>query len=222
MKSDVFNNENEQTELSDVKDYFNIVLIGDSSVGKTSILEKYINNSFKSNLDKTKLIDIYKKDIYFHSNSYKLKFWDITKFIGNSDISELNMFYNCDGIIFVSSYDSESSLENLNIWYQLLIEYVDLSMKEMIWLINKKDLTQGKLLTKDKIEKKSKDLLLDYYEVSAKSGENIEIGIENIVKKLIKRFTDDECLDLDNESTTSDSQENFDMKSHKKDSCNIF
>ena len=95
-------------------------------------------------------------------------------------------------------------------------------MKEMIWLINKKDLTQGKLLTKDKIEKKSKDLLLDYYEVSAKSGENIEIGIENIVKKLIKRFTDDDCLDLDNESTTSDSQENFDMKSHKKDSCNIF
>ena len=55
------------------------------------------------------------------------------------------MFYNCDGIIFVSSYDNKSSLENLNIWYQLLIEYIDLSLREMVWLINKKDLNEGKV-----------------------------------------------------------------------------
>ena len=80
------------------------------------------------------------------------------------------MFYNCDGIIFVSSYDNQSSLQNLNVWYQLLIEYVDLSNKEMAWFINKKDLKEGKVLTEEHIEKKSKDLQLDYYEVSAKTG----------------------------------------------------
>ena len=174
MKSDI--NEVDHNDLTNVKDYFNIVLVGDSFVGKTSILEKYIKNAFEFNDENKQLIKIYKKTISIKKNSYKLKFWDITKFIGKNDISEMDMFYNYDGIIFVSSYDNISSLENLNIWYQLLIEYVDLSMKEMIWFINKKDLKEGKVLTEAQIEKKSKDLQLDYYEVSAKTGENIEYG----------------------------------------------
>ena len=129
------------------------------------------------------------------------------------------MFYNCDGIIFVSSYDNKSSLENLNIWYQFLIEYIDLSTKEMIWFINKKDLGDEKIITKDQIEKKSKDLLLDFYEVSAKTGENLEIGINNIVNKIIKRFNDSK---LDLESSTTDSVENEDTEINNSNKCNIF
>jgi small GTP-binding protein len=216
MKSEL-NDDN----LSIVKDYFNIVLVGNPSVGKTSILEKYVNNAFQANLENKKLIEIYKKQIFLYTNSYKLKFWDITKFIGNNDISELDMFYNCDGIIFVSSYDDKSSLENLNIWYQLLIEYVDLSTKEMVWLINKKDLNEGKVLTEEQIEKKSKDLQLDYYEVSAKSGENIEEGIKKVVKKLILRCNDiEENDDNSFESSTADSANSLDIEEGKN--CTIF
>ena len=216
MKSEL-NDDN----LSIVKDYFNIVLVGNPSVGKTSILEKYVNNAFQANLENKKLIEIYKKQICLYTNSYKLKFWDITKFIGNNDISEIDMFYNCDGIIFVSSYDDKSSLENLNIWYQLLIEYVDLSTKEMVWLINKKDLNEGKVITEEQIEKKSKDLQLDYYEVSAKSGENIEEGIKKVVKKLILRCNDiEENDDNSFESSTADSANSIDIEEGK--SCSIF
>ena len=216
MKSEL-NDDN----LSIVKDYFNIVLVGNPSVGKTSILEKYVNNAFQANLENKKLIEIYKKQIFLYTNSYKLKFWDITKFIGNNDISELDMFYNCDGIIFVSSYDDKSSLENLNIWCQLLIEYVDLSTKEMVWLINKKDLNEGKVLTEEQIEKKSKDLQLDYYEVSAKSGENIEEGIKKVVKKLILRCNDiEENDDNSFESSTADSANSLDIEEGKN--CTIF
>ena len=209
----------EKTELSNVGDYFNIAIIGDSSVGKTSILEKYVNNCFETVSKDKKIIEIYKKKISFHPNFYKLKFWDITKFIGKNDTSDIDMFYNCDGIIFVSSYDNKSSLENLNIWYQLLIEYVDLSMKEMIWLINKKDLGDEKVLTEAQIEKKSKDLQLDYFEVSAKTGENIEEGIKNIVHKLIKRCNDS-SFDLD--SSTTDSLDSEDLEKRKSKNCSIF
>ena len=216
MKSDI--NEVDHNDLTNVKDYFNIVLVGDSFVGKTSILEKYIKNAFEFNDENKQLIKIYKKTISIKKNSYKLKFWDITKFIGKNDISEMDMFYNYDGIIFVSSYDNISSLENLNIWYQLLIEYVDLSMKEMIWFINKKDLKEGKVLTEAQIEKKSKDLQLDYYEVSAKTGENIEYGIKKIVKKLIKRCNENDNLNLD--SSTNDSIDSIVIENKEK--CNIF
>jgi small GTP-binding protein len=218
MKSDI--NDIGETAFPKVKDYFNIVLIGDPSVGKTSILKKYINNAFEVELKNEKVVEIYTKKISFNSNSYKLKFWDITKFIGNNDISKLDMFYNCDGIIFVSSYDSKSSLENLNIWYQLLIEYIDLSLREMVWLINKKDLNEGKVLTEEQIEKKSKDLQLDYYEVSAKTGENIACGIKRIIKKLIKRSNDNDNEDLSFESSTIDSSNSVDVE--KRKNCIIF
>ena len=218
MNSDV--DDMNKDNLSNIGDYFNIVLIGDPSVGKTSILEKYVNKSFEPNLDKTKLIEIYKKKVYYHPNIYKLKFWDITKFIGKSDISEIDMFYNCDGIIFVSSYDDLSSLENVNIWYQLLIEYIDLSTKEMVLFINKKDLGVGKILSEEQIEKKSKDLQLDYFEVSAKSGENLDKGIEYIVNKLIKRCNDNNLKMED--SSTSDSINSNNRKLKSKKSCSIF
>jgi small GTP-binding protein len=208
----------DQVDLSKVKDFFNIALIGDSSVGKTCILEKYVNNRFKTDSQNKKMIEIYQKKISFSENMYKLKFWDITKFIGKNDVSGLDMFYNCDAIIFVSSYDNKSSLDNINIWYQLLIEYIDLSTKEMIWLINKKDLEEGKILTEQQIYKKSKDLQLDFLEVSAKTGENIDEGIKDILYKLVQRCND--SLEQ-SDSSTADSLDN-DLQLKKKISCNIF
>ena len=109
----------------------------------------------------------------------------------------------------------------MNIWYQLLIEYVDLSTKEMVWLINKKDLNEGKVLTEEQIEKKSKDLQLDYYEVSAKTGESIEEGIKKLVKKLILRCSDiEENDDNSFESSTADSAYSIDIEERKN--CTIF
>ena len=217
MNSDVSNED--KTVFSKIKDYFNILIIGDSSVGKTCILEKYVNNFFQIEPKNKKFIEVYKKKICFNKSFYNLKFWDITKFIGNNDISNIDMFYNCDGIIFVSSYDNKSSLENINLWYQLLIEYADLSKKEMIWFINKKDLEVGKILKEEEIEKKSKDLQLDFYEVSAKTGENVEKGINNIIKKLIKRNIDSN-LDLD--VSTNDSSDNINIEVKERKKCNIF
>ena len=137
-----------------------------------------------------------------------------------NDVSELDMFYNCDGIIFVSSYDNKLSLDNINTWYQLLIEYIDLSTKEMIWLVNKNDLiSDNKILTEEQIEKKSKDLQLDCYEVSAKTGDNIEYSIKNLVKKLIKRCNDNSFDNFDKSTQDSNDVNDNDNPGKK---CNIF
>ena len=61
MESNFSFNSQPKKENTNIKDYFNIVIIGDSSVGKTSILEKYINNAFEPNPKGKKLIEIYKK-----------------------------------------------------------------------------------------------------------------------------------------------------------------
>ena len=185
MKSN--QDEEEKITISNIRDSFNLVLMGDSSVGKTSILERYCNNFFKTEKYKRKTIEIYKKFITFGDFSYQLKFWDAPNFIDNCNDSEVNMFHNCDGIIYVCSYDNSDSLTHINTWYQFLTQYIDLSTKEMILLVNKNDLKEEKVITEEQIDKKSKDLQLEYYEISAKTGENVKKGIKGIIKKLIDR-----------------------------------
>ena len=179
--------EEEKITISNIRDSFNLVLMGDSSVGKTSILERYCNNCFKTEKYHRKTIEIYKKFITFGDFSYQLKFWDAPNFMDNCNDSEINMFHNCDGIIYVCSYDNVDSLTHINIWYQFLTQYIDLSTKEMILLINKNDLKEEKVITEEQIDKKGKDLQLEYYEISAKTGENVKKGIKSIIKKLIDR-----------------------------------
>ena len=201
----------EKLDISNIRDSFNLVLMGDSSVGKTSILERYCNNFFKTEEYSRKTIEIYKKIITFLDNSYQLKFWDAPGFMDNCNNSEINMFQNCDGIIYVCSYDDSASLTHINTWYQFLTQYIDLSTKEMILLINKKDLKEGKVITEEQIDKKSKDLQLEYYEVSAKTGENINRGMKSIITKLVER-----CNDRSRGST------NDSINESEKKGCNIF
>ena len=201
----------EKIELSNIRDSFNLVLMGDSSVGKTSILERYCNNFFKREQYSRKTIEIYKKIINFSDNLYQLKFWDPPGFMDNCNNSEINMFHNCDGIIYVCSYDNAASLTHINTWYQFLTQYIDLSTKEMILLINKSDLKEEKVITEEQIDKKSKDLQLEYYEISAKTGDNISKGIKNIITKLIER-----CNDRSRGSNNDSINEN------EKGGCKIF
>ena len=108
--------EEEKITISNIRDSFNLVLMGDSSVGKTSILERYCNNCFKTEKYHRKTIEIYKKFITFGDFSYQLKFWDAPNFMDTCNDSEINMFHNCDGIIYVCSYDNADSLTHINIW----------------------------------------------------------------------------------------------------------
>ena len=177
MKSN--QDEEEKITISNIRDSFNLVLMGDSSVGKTSILERYCNNFFKTEKYKRKTIEIYKKFITFGDFSYQLKFWDEPNFVDNCNGSEVNMFRNCDGIIYVCSYDNSDSLTHINTWYQFLTQYIDLSTKEMILLINKNDLKEEKVITEEQIDKKGKDLQLEYYEISSKTGNERSKGSIN-------------------------------------------
>ena len=73
MESNFSFNSQPKKENTNIKDYFNIVIIGDSSVGKTSILEKYINNAFEPNPKGKKLIEIYKKKNIVSSKLLQIK-----------------------------------------------------------------------------------------------------------------------------------------------------
>ena len=216
-----FEIETDQIDLSTIKDSFNILILGDSSIGKTSILERFCHNFFKKEKYFQHSLKIYKKTYNYFNKKYLIKFWDPPNCIDECNDSEIKMFHNCDGIIYVCSYDNPNSLININKWYQYLTRYIDLSTKEMVLLVNKKDLKdEEKLINETQIEKKSKDLQLKLFEISAKSGENVFNSIKEFINKIIDKYTTNNLNGDDgqnNESSSDNENENED----KDDGCFI-
>ena len=202
--------ENEQIDLSSIKDSFNILIIGDSLVGKTSILERYCHDFFKREKTFQNFLQIYKKKYSYKNKKYLIKFWEPPKFINNCNNIEINMLNNCDGILYVCSYDDPASLTHINSWYQFLTQYIDLSTKEMALIINKKDLNeQEKLIKEEQIEKKSKDLQLQYFEISAKTGENLFNTVKLIINKIIDKYINDNKNNDYEDNNESDNDNEF-------------
>ena len=203
--------EKEQIDLSSIKDSFNLVIMGDSSVGKSSILERYCDDFFKKEKTSQYYLQIYKKKyLYKNNKKYLIKFWEPPKFINNCNNIEINMLNNCDGILYVCSYDDPASLTHINSWYQFLTQYIDLSTKEMALIINKKDLNeQEKLIKEEQIEKKSTDLQLQYFEISAKTGENLFNTVKLIINKIIDKYINDNKNNDYEDNNESDNDNEF-------------
>ena len=210
---DIEEEKSDQIDISSIKDSFNIVIMGDSLVGKTSILERFCNDFFKKEKYTNNSLQIYKKIFIYNKKKYLIKFWDPPSFIDNCNNSEINMFNNCDGILYVCSYDNSASLVHINTWYQFLAQYIDLSTKEMALIVNKKDLSEeNKIINENQIDKKSKDLQLKFFEISAKTGENVFISMKKFINKIIDKYKKDNKINGEEEdgSTESDNENDED------------
>ena len=212
--------ENEIIDLSTIKDSFNIIIMGDCSVGKTSILERFCNDFFKTEKYYKNFLQIYKKIFIYSKRKYLIKVWDPPTFIDDCNETEINMFHNCDGIIYVCSYDNPSSLMHINTWYQFLTKYIDLSTKEMVLFINKKDINnENKLINEEQIDKKSKDLQLQNFEISAKTGENVYNSIKIFINKIIDKYRNENMKNGEEES--EDNENDNDLNNDKDGGCLI-
>ena len=158
-----------------------ILLIGDSGVGKTSILEKYINNNFPENYKASKGMDYKTKIITFEDgNIIKFQIWDTS---GHERFLSITKTYYkaANGFILIYDVNKEDSFINLNNW----IEDIKKENKEapIIIVANKID-DEGHRTTKNKWGKFWKKRELLFYECSAKSG----VNVENIFNEIFKRI----------------------------------
>ena len=212
-------NETDLIDLSTISETFNIILMGDSSTGKTSILQRFCDNFFKTEKNNINYLQIFKKVYLLLNKSYLIKFWDPPDFMDNCNDFEINMFRNCDGIIYICSYDNAASLTHINTWYQFLTQYIDLSTKEMALFVNKKDLKEeNKKITEEQIDKKSKDLQLDIFEISAKSGYNVNKSFKNIIDKIIEKYKNiNKSKGYEYNTESSDNE----IENEKEEGCSI-
>ncbi len=64
--------------MSDEEEIFvlKMIIVGDSAVGKTNLLSRYVDNKFLEKSNVTVMAEFYSKDIKKNGKNVKLQFWD--------------------------------------------------------------------------------------------------------------------------------------------------
>ena len=119
---------------------FKIITIGNSGVGKTSILNRYISNTFRGELIPTVGLDFsYKVVTLENGKKVKLKLFDTA---GQEKFRTFSKAYfrNTDCILFVYSVDNYQSFENITDWIHFTDNHISKEDTLLYLIENKKDL----------------------------------------------------------------------------------
>ena len=125
-----------------------IILLGNSSVGKTSLSGRYANNKMEDNYMSTIGVDYFEKVITIANKTITLRIMDTCGQEKYKSIST-QLVRNVDGIIFVFDLTNLESFKDIDNW---LTEANNIAKKKAILIGNKKDLVDSKSVNEKQIE----------------------------------------------------------------------
>ena len=163
-------------------DTYKIVVLGDISVGKTSILSRFRYGIFEPEYMPTLGIDFFSQNLFYEDKTIRLILWDTA---GEERFRSLIPSYlkNADCIIIVFDITNKDSFNSLNKW---LTDSKNNASEGTIYIIcgNKSDLKEKRTVNENEIDEYIKKNELIYVECSAKNGEGIKDLFNTVAKNL--------------------------------------
>ena len=167
---------------------FKLALLGDSAVGKTSLINQYIHHKFDHDYHPSLGVNIVIKKMYVKEKNtcIKMILWDIA---GQEkyDLSRKAFFQGCVGALFV--YDVTRAITFRNIESKWLKDLKAFGNKDAAYLLigNKNDLIDQKGVTTEDGQQLAEKMEADaFVETSAQSGENVEQAFKTLLLNVIE------------------------------------
>ena len=175
-------------EENDCEDVICIMTLGISSVGKTSFILRFTENSFQNLFYSTVGIDCKAKIIEIKNIKYKLLFYDTA---GQERFKSLapNLIKKAHGIIIMYDITNKSSFDSIP---EIIKNIKEVKGDDfpMILIGNKKDLEQDREIKKEEGEELASKNGIEYFEISNKEGINIQEAGFAIVNKILEKRKD--------------------------------
>ncbi len=164
-----------------------LILTGDFKVGKTSLIRRFVENSFKEDYISTIGVEISKKTIIMDENT-KLNFvlWDIGGQIGQIRPYR-QRFYEGANAAFIVVDRTRDHLDSIKTWLEDIKDSVPVNIPIVI-VGNKSDLNEKIVITEEQIKVIAKQLDLHFIITSAKTGENVNEAFLYIAYRFIEKL----------------------------------
>ena len=174
------------TTIADLDDTYDVIykilLVGDSGVGKTNIMLRYLNKEFNINTKATVGVEFGSKNIIIDKKVIKGQIWDTA---GQERYRAITSSYykGAHGAFVVYDITLKESFDAVDRWINDLRNNTDERL-EIILIGNKSDLEEKRQVTKEEGEEKAKEKEVAFMETSALNCNNIEKAFNEILNKV--------------------------------------
>ena len=163
---------------------YKVLLLGDSSVGKTCFLLRYCDRTFQEAHLSTIGLDYRLKTMTLKNNkNIKLQIWDTA---GQDRFRALtkNYYKGANGIILIYDISTTQTFENVKVWINQIKEEANANV--IIYLVgNKIDLPKDKrTVSEEEGQKLADEYKFLFKEASAKEGTNVNEIFQELVEKI--------------------------------------
>ncbi len=164
-----------------------VILVGESKVGKTSIISQYVESSFSEEYLITLTGDKLKKEVEIIGRKINLEIWDTA---GNEQFRAVNKIFMKNTNIALMVYDitNRDSFDNLNQFYEEFISNNTENKMIIGVTANKSDLYENAEVTKEEGEDYANKIKASFFESTATDHENVEIIFNKLTKDYIDKF----------------------------------
>jgi small GTP-binding protein len=164
---------------------FKILTIGESGVGKTCVLRRFVENKFLKNHLATIGIDFKTKTLNINNQEIKLKIWDTA---GQERFRNITTQYykGADGIVLVYDVTDEASYDKIREWMEQILSNTQQDEIGLVLLGNKCDM-EPRTVTEEMGKKMAEELKISYFETSALNGQGIKEAFEQLTRDIMKK-----------------------------------
>ena len=190
---------------------YKIIIIGDSGVGKSNILGRYLHNEFREDTKSTVGVEFGSKKMVIENTPIKLQIWDTA---GQERYRSITSAYykGSKGCFIVYDITNPQSFDDIQKWYEEIKRSGDKGVS-IILVGNKCDLENERKISTEAGKNKTKEMNCPFYETSALSN----IMIEEVFKSI--------CEDIFNKIKTEkkdeDDEDDYDIVKDENKIVNI-
>ena len=179
--------------MSNYTDYdylFKILLIGDSGVGKSCLLMRFMDEKYSDTYISTIGVDFKIRTLSLDNKVIKMQIWDTA---GQERFRTITSSYyrGAHGIIVVYDITDADSFDNVRHWLKEIGRYANKNV-DILVVGNKLDLETNRKVPCGIVEEYTYQENIDCFETSAKENTNVTIFFEKMAKKIMRRMASEE------------------------------
>lgn len=163
---------------------FRLILIGQSTVGKSSLLRQFKEGEYFPDISLTVGVDFHAKMIRVNGHPIKMQLWDTA---GQDRFRAIVKAYyrNAVGGLLVFDTTNRESFMNLEEWYDEVMKIADPHKPVFVLIGNKDDQVKQRQVSREDGLRFARNHSMDYIETSAKSGHNVEEAFQILAEKIL-------------------------------------